>query len=255
MLLGPLSLTLRARGVDYPGVTKIIQVGAPLNRDIYIHRIGRTGRAGKSGDATLILAPFEKTFLDQLTDIPIKDHELPASEIEVGLREQKVLTGAQKIPPEGMVEETFSSLLGYCNLLFTPKRNLSLIVDLPKVKSWGTSIEQAMSEMENWTLAMGAPAIPRVSKTFLERIIGKPKAVGYNVKERRKHATGHRTRESHDDPSRFDGDNRGGYGRDSRRFGGDRSRSSNALKDRRGTRRYEMEKRKGVTRYEGNRIR
>src|SRR5438046_8201272 len=49
------SLIISARGVDYPGVTKIIQVGAPTSRDIYIHRIGRTGRAGKMGDATLIL--------------------------------------------------------------------------------------------------------------------------------------------------------------------------------------------------------
>ncbi|KAF9415103.1 hypothetical protein BGZ94_000191 [Podila epigama] len=36
-----------ARGVDYPGVGLVIQVGAPLSIEHYIHRIGRTGRGDK----------------------------------------------------------------------------------------------------------------------------------------------------------------------------------------------------------------
>jgi ATP-dependent RNA helicase MSS116 len=55
-----------ARGVDYPGVTHVIQVGIPDNREQYIHRIGRTARAGKEGRAVLLLAPFEKPFLLEL---------------------------------------------------------------------------------------------------------------------------------------------------------------------------------------------
>lgn len=66
------------------------------------------------GDGTLILAPFEQEFLNELTDIPIQDHELPASELEVGPKEQKTFLGAQKVPPPGMIEEAFTSLLGYC---------------------------------------------------------------------------------------------------------------------------------------------
>ena len=109
-------LIISARGVDYPGVTKVIQVGAPVSRDIYIHRIGRTGRAGKSGEANLILAPFEQGFLNELHDIPIKDHELPESELELGRREEKIFEVAKNVVPEGMIEETFVSLLGYCIL-------------------------------------------------------------------------------------------------------------------------------------------
>lgn len=44
-----------ARGVDYPDVTRVIQLGAAKTRDTYIHRIGRTGRAGKEGRADLVL--------------------------------------------------------------------------------------------------------------------------------------------------------------------------------------------------------
>jgi superfamily II DNA/RNA helicase len=89
-----------------------------VDRDIYIHRIGRTGRAGKHGDATLILAPFEKPFLDQLHDIPIKAHDFPDSEIEVGSKEKRIFDVALKVVPPGMVEETFSSLLGFCTTHF-----------------------------------------------------------------------------------------------------------------------------------------
>jgi len=52
-----------ARGVDYPDVTAVIQVGLPENREQYIHRLGRTGRAGKRGEGLLLLAPFEEKFL------------------------------------------------------------------------------------------------------------------------------------------------------------------------------------------------
>jgi ATP-dependent RNA helicase MSS116 len=61
-----------ARGVDYPGVSLVVQMGAPSNRDSYIHRVGRTGRAGKEGEGILILSSFEEKFMDQISDIPIK---------------------------------------------------------------------------------------------------------------------------------------------------------------------------------------
>ena len=40
-----------ARGMDFPGVTHVIQVGLPPSEEQYIHRIGRTARAGKTGEA------------------------------------------------------------------------------------------------------------------------------------------------------------------------------------------------------------
>lgn len=48
-----------ARGMDYPGVSHVVQLGLPRSRDFYIHRIGRTGRGEKKGEAWLMLAPFE----------------------------------------------------------------------------------------------------------------------------------------------------------------------------------------------------
>ncbi|KAI9203098.1 P-loop containing nucleoside triphosphate hydrolase protein [Polychytrium aggregatum] len=61
-----------ARGVDYPGVTLVVQMGVPSSPQNYIHRIGRTGRAGKSGQAIMILSPPERSYLLDLHRLPIK---------------------------------------------------------------------------------------------------------------------------------------------------------------------------------------
>lgn len=92
-------------------------MGMPESRTKYIHRIGRTGRAGKGGDSVLVLAPFEKNFLKELHDIPIKDHQLPPSEIEMGPAEMRAYRRALATPPLGMQEETIMSAAGYCTSL------------------------------------------------------------------------------------------------------------------------------------------
>jgi len=54
------SSDVSARGLDYPDVSLVVQMGAPSSDQDYIHRIGRTGRAGKLGRSLLVLLPFEK---------------------------------------------------------------------------------------------------------------------------------------------------------------------------------------------------
>ena len=54
-----LSSDVTARGMDFPNVTHVIQVGLPTTTEQYIHRIGRTARAGKEGEGWLILNQIE----------------------------------------------------------------------------------------------------------------------------------------------------------------------------------------------------
>lgn len=63
-----------ARGVDYPGVTRVIQLGIPATTEQYIHRVGRTGRQGSTvGRGDLVLLPWEIGFLScQLNEVPLK---------------------------------------------------------------------------------------------------------------------------------------------------------------------------------------
>ena len=56
------------------------QVGAPSDLQQYIHRLGRTGRAGKDGEGLLILAPWENYFLKNFQKLPVTELLLPKLE-------------------------------------------------------------------------------------------------------------------------------------------------------------------------------
>lgn len=52
-----------ARGLDVAGVPCVINYDLPYNAEDYVHRIGRTGRAGASGEAIAFFAPEEERYL------------------------------------------------------------------------------------------------------------------------------------------------------------------------------------------------
>ena len=51
-----------ARGIDVDGVSHVFNYDVPMNAEDYVHRIGRTGRAGLSGRAIMLVAPSDKKF-------------------------------------------------------------------------------------------------------------------------------------------------------------------------------------------------
>ncbi|KAI9155610.1 ATP-dependent RNA helicase MSS116 [Paramyrothecium foliicola] len=51
-----------ARGMDFPGVTSVLQVGLPADKETYIHRLGRTARAGAEGRGIFIVCEAETWF-------------------------------------------------------------------------------------------------------------------------------------------------------------------------------------------------
>jgi superfamily II DNA/RNA helicase len=55
-----------ARGLDIPDVSHIFNYDVPHHADDYVHRIGRTGRAGKSGDAFMLVTPADGRSLDKV---------------------------------------------------------------------------------------------------------------------------------------------------------------------------------------------
>ncbi|MEM1378496.1 MAG: DEAD/DEAH box helicase [Pseudomonadota bacterium] len=55
-----------ARGIDIPGVTHVINYDLPEVADVYVHRIGRTARAGADGAAITLCAPDESKLLHQV---------------------------------------------------------------------------------------------------------------------------------------------------------------------------------------------
>src|SRR5579872_3014705 len=55
-----------ARGLDIPDVSHIFNYDVPHHADDYVHRIGRTGRAGKRGDSITIVTPADGRNLDKV---------------------------------------------------------------------------------------------------------------------------------------------------------------------------------------------
>ncbi|KAJ3021487.1 UNVERIFIED_CONTAM: hypothetical protein HDU68_009604 [Siphonaria sp. JEL0065] len=107
------SSDVSARGMDFPGVTHVLQVGVPANREQYIHRLGRTARAGSSGTGLLLLGAFEAKFLTrQLRDLPLKPYPYP-NPITPALTTQ-VQTALQFVPLETK-EMAYQAWLGFYN--------------------------------------------------------------------------------------------------------------------------------------------
>ena len=55
-----------ARGLDITGVSHVVNYDVPNSPDVYVHRIGRTGRAGESGRAVTIITPKQRRELEAI---------------------------------------------------------------------------------------------------------------------------------------------------------------------------------------------
>ncbi len=71
-----------ARGLDVERISHVINYDIPYDTEAYIHRIGRTGRAGRKGEAILFVAPREMRMLkniERATNQPIEKMSLPST--------------------------------------------------------------------------------------------------------------------------------------------------------------------------------
>jgi ATP-dependent RNA helicase DeaD len=73
-----------ARGLDVDRISHVVNYDIPYDTESYVHRIGRTGRAGRTGDAILFVAPRERGMLraiERATRQPITPMELPSVDV------------------------------------------------------------------------------------------------------------------------------------------------------------------------------
>ncbi|MCA9298508.1 MAG: DEAD/DEAH box helicase, partial [Phycisphaerales bacterium] len=71
---------LASRGIDVEGITHVINYDLPEDPDLYVHRIGRTARAGKDGVAWSLVTPEQGKLLTQIellidAEIPLLDYD------------------------------------------------------------------------------------------------------------------------------------------------------------------------------------
>jgi ATP-dependent RNA helicase RhlE len=88
---------IAARGIDVAGVTHVINFDMPESATTYIHRIGRTGRAEKEGDAYTLVTPADMGTLREVERALGKPIERKVAE---GFDYAIVATGASNSPSE-----------------------------------------------------------------------------------------------------------------------------------------------------------
>ncbi|KAI7864280.1 P-loop containing nucleoside triphosphate hydrolase protein [Spinellus fusiger] len=145
-----------ARGVDYPGVTLVLQIGVPSTREQYIHRLGRTGRAGRDGEGIIVLAPFEKDFLTrEVKDMPIEKLVAPAMTTEDMATTESLTQLAVRSVDDEMMREVYTGFLGfYCN----------------RVTTLGHSRNEALRFAGDFMTGFGVKQLPHLSDSFLKQL-------------------------------------------------------------------------------------
>lgn len=123
-------------------VTMVIQTGLPSSAEQYIHRLGRTARAGAIGRGVLILSSFENFFLHQadVRALPIKPHTplppLPTAEIDTALAAVPNETKAQ----------AYQAWLGYY-MVFVKRMQVTLPQFVEMANTWVLEVLKYQSDM------------------------------------------------------------------------------------------------------------
>ncbi|ORX87088.1 DEAD-domain-containing protein [Basidiobolus meristosporus CBS 931.73] len=143
-----------ARGVDYPGVSLVVQAGTPTSREQYIHRVGRTGRAGKDGEGVLLLAPYESGFLKGVSDLPI-EKSTEFTPIAESPETDKAVNKALRLVDPVLIEDSYRAHLGYLT---------SRAQDLRFPKS------ETLPIANDFYKGFGVEEPPHVSESFLSKL-------------------------------------------------------------------------------------
>ncbi len=97
-----------ARGLDVERISHVVNYDIPHDTEAYVHRIGRTGRAGRNGEAILFVAPREKRMLyaiERATRQPITPMTIPSREAVTDKR----ITRFKQLITEALESEDLSN--------------------------------------------------------------------------------------------------------------------------------------------------
>jgi len=97
-----------ARGIDVTGVTHVVNYSCPEDEKTYVHRIGRTGRAGATGIAITFVDWSDLhrwKMINKALDLPFDDPQETYSSSENFLHDQGIAPGTKgRLVPEGTIE-------------------------------------------------------------------------------------------------------------------------------------------------------
>ncbi|OJD29800.1 atp-dependent rna helicase mss116 [Diplodia corticola] len=248
------STDVTARGMDFPNVTHVIQLGIPRDPADYVHRIGRTGRAGKEGEGWLIIPEVHRNEVRyKLGNLPLKkDTSLATAEADLDALEEvpehaqqiiKTMQDSFTAMDEAELEDAFPRILASQGHTRDKRRLVESMKFMAK-KLWGLEKEPHIPGSTSRGIGLGGPrgkssggprgqssrssrpdhgefnlAGPRVSR-WGGNGRPPPRAVGVgNFGDDRASGPSRFDSDRSSGPSRFGGDRSSGPSR----FGGDRS--------------------------------
>ena len=96
-----------ARGLDVPRISHVINYDISFDAETYVHRIGRTGRAGREGDAILFVTAKDKRLLqtiERVTRQKVEEMPLPTSADINAARERRLREQLERVLEKGQLE-------------------------------------------------------------------------------------------------------------------------------------------------------
>ncbi|SMN19846.1 similar to Saccharomyces cerevisiae YDR194C MSS116 DEAD-box protein required for efficient splicing of mitochondrial Group I and II introns [Maudiozyma saulgeensis] len=99
-----------ARGMDFPNVAEVLQIGVPSELANYIHRIGRTARSGKEGKSTIFLCKDELPFIETLEE---RKNIIIKNKLDYKTNEKISKEFASKIDDTFELSDTLLSLISF----------------------------------------------------------------------------------------------------------------------------------------------
>ena len=96
-----------ARGLDIPQVSHVINYDLPSSAEVYVHRIGRTGRAGREGAAITILDPREQRLLrsiEQHTKAQVRVLPVPSVAELLAKRLERTQSAMEEVLQDGTLD-------------------------------------------------------------------------------------------------------------------------------------------------------
>ncbi|MBF0245294.1 MAG: DEAD/DEAH box helicase [Planctomycetes bacterium] len=149
-----------ARGIDVSNLTHVINYSLPQDPESYVHRIGRTGRAGNEGTAVTFITPSEYKrlmFIQRIAKADIKKSVLPkvsdiieskkkrvCEELAAMLEEKESIDGGYFSWAKQLIEthnptEIMAALLNYC---FEEDLNPDVYGEIREIADKGRHVDQ-----------------------------------------------------------------------------------------------------------------
>lgn len=97
-----------ARGIDINNLTHVINYSLPQNPESYVHRIGRTGRAGQQGTAITFVTPEEYrklAFIKRYAQTNIRKEKIPEIKDIISIKKQRIKNELKEIIEKNDYEE------------------------------------------------------------------------------------------------------------------------------------------------------